>query len=242
MIATSHKDQILARLNGGLIVSVQAEKTEPLGKTEMIVALAQTVVNAGCHGLRLAGAEHIEVIKLACPDIPIIGITKPDVMPKYPEQEVYITPTLKDALSVAQAGADIIAMDATMRPRPNGESLDTIIAGLRDAYPDIILMADIATEDEGLEAEALGFDLIGTTLSGYTENTINTASQSQPDWTLLEGLVQECTIPIILEGRVASPIEVVEAFAQDAFAVVVGSAITRPAWITKQFLSSIPKI
>lgn len=240
MIA-SVKDVILARLHDGLIVSVQAEKTEPLGKTEMIVALAQTVVQAGCQGLRLAGAEHIKAIKAACPETPIIGITKPDAKLPDAEKHVYITPTLKDAISVAEAGADIIAMDATLRPRPNGETLDTIIAGLREAYPNVVLMADIATEEEGLEAEALGFDLISTTLSGYTENTKDLSQSGQPDWVLLEGLLQKCNIPVVLEGRIMSPIEVVQAFSTGAFAVVIGSAITRPAWITKQFLGALPQ-
>jgi N-acylglucosamine-6-phosphate 2-epimerase len=144
---------------------------------------------------------------------------------------VYITPTLADARAVAAAGAEIIALDATARPRPQGEKLEAIVKALKaDGH---CLMADISTLDEGKEAYRLGFDCISTTLSGYTPYS---RQQREPDFQLLQSLCQMVPIPVIMEGRIWSPEQALVAQELGAFAVVVGSAITRPQLIAQRFV------
>lgn len=232
---------VLHKLAQQLIVSVQANVDEPLYDPACIVALSQTVVIGGAAGLRLAGAKHIAAVRQALPDIPIIGIHKPDVLPDPPESAVYITAQLADALPLAEAGADIIALDATLRPRPGGEDLGQIVAALREAYPHCLLMADIDSLASAEWALELGFDIVSTTLSGYTAETqAKKIDNETPDLALLATLAKESPVPVILEGRVWQPEHVAQAFAHGAFAVVVGSAITRPHWVTRRFVSALP--
>lgn len=230
---------VLSQLHHKLVVSVQASKGEPLYDTAIIHALCCSVLSGGASGLRLAHPEHIKAIKASHPAIPVIGLTKPEVLPANPAVEVYITPTLQDALSTLDAGANIIAMDATLRARPNGESLAEIVNALKSHPKEPLLMADIDTLEAGLNAEALGFDMISTTLSGYTTETLANAATHEPDFDLLKQLVAQCKTPVILEGRVWQPAQVKQALDLGAYAVVVGSAITRPQLITERFCHQI---
>lgn len=227
---------MLERLKRGIIISAQAAHGEPLNKPEYLCALAESALNGGACAVRMAQGENIQYFKRRHPDVPVIGITKPEVIPPNAHELVYITPTFADVASLADC-CDIVALDATMRPRPNGEALEEIVGNARTQYPNLLLMADIATLDEGLNADRLGIDLISTTLSGYTGESRHTL-HTGPDFALLEALVQQCEAPIILEGRVWEPAEVTRAFDLGAYAVVIGSAVTRPHEITRRFVQA----
>ena len=232
-----NKQSILLKLKGGLIVSCQAEGDEPLNSPQILAALSRAAVLGGAVGIRAERPENIIEIKKTV-DVPIIGIYKK----KYPDSEVYITPTLKEALEVLEAGSDIIALDATHRSRPYKEKLDQIIAELR-SRKDVLLMADVSTLEEGISAAELGFDLIGTTLSGYTEYTLFKAAHNKPDFELLSDMVNHFgdRVPIIAEGRIWTPEDAVEALQRGAFAVVVGTAITRPTVITRNISDAMQR-
>ena len=220
---------IVEKLKNQIIVSVQAMPNEPLYEEQCIIAMMQSVVNGGAKALRLAGARDIKNAKKLF-DIPIIGLTKPDKLPDNWKEIVYITPTLKEVNELIEANADIIATDATQRPRPK-ESLKEIVNYIKSHNK--LSMADISTFDEGIKARELGFDIISTTLSGYTQ--YSNQNIEGPDFELSEKLVKELDCPIILEGRIWEPNEVNKAFELGAHSVVIGSAITRPQLITKRF-------
>lgn len=229
---------MLLRLKRGLIISSQATHGEPLNRPELLCALAESALQGGACGLRMAQADNLCYFRERHPDIPLIGITKPEIIPANATELVYITPTLADIESIAPH-CDIIAMDATARPRPNGETLASIIGETRRRFPGKLVMADISTLAEGMHAERLGFDLIGTTLSGYTSET-KASKTHQPDFELLTALTQTLKTPVILEGRVWEPKDIRQAFEKGAHAVVVGSAVTRPHEITRRFVQAIP--
>ncbi len=222
---------IVNRLKNKVVVSVQAMPSEPLYLEKCMAAMMKSVVKGGAGGLRVAGIRDVKNAKQLF-DIPVIGITKPDVIPQNYKEIVYITPTLDDVISLINAGADIIAFDGTQRPRPNKTSLAEMIKYIH--INKRAAMADISTFEEGIEAEKLGADLISTTLAGYTLESAN--SPSGPDFELLEKLVKNVKVPVILEGRIWEPNEVDKAFELGAHAVVIGSAITRPQLITKRFV------
>lgn len=229
---------VLQKLANGLIVSVQASRGEPLNHPEMLAAMAECALLGGACGLRMAQVENIRYFKERYPEVPVIGITKPDKIPENAHELVYITPDYQDVAMLAPY-AEIVALDATMRPRPGGENLADIVRQVRQDYPDLLLMADVATLDEGLNADRLGFDLISTTLSGYTVETLGKL-KGGPDFELLARLMEQVEAPVILEGRLWEPYEVTQAFELGAFAVVIGSAISRPHEITRRFKSAIP--
>lgn len=220
---------ILEKLKNQIIISVQAMPNEPLYEEICLTAMMKSVVNGGAKGLRLAGARDVANAKKLF-DIPVIGLTKPDKLPDNWKEIVYITPTLKEVDELINANADIIATDATMRPRPK-ESLEEIIKYIKSHNK--LAMADISTFEEGLNARNLGFDVISTTLSGYTQNSRQ--DLTTPDFDLLEKLVKELDCPVILEGRIWEISEVEKAFELGAYSVVIGSAVTRPQLITKRF-------
>ena len=220
---------ILNQIKNQIIVSVQAMPNEPLYKEECLFALMQSVVNGGAKALRLAGARDVKNAKKNF-DLPIIGLTKPDVIPDNFEEVVYITPSVKDVDSLIEAGADIIAFDGTTRSRPK-DNLQKIIKYINDNNK--LSMADISTLQEGIAARALGANIISTTLSGYT---IESRTESEePDFDLLKKLVRILDCPVILEGKVWTPEQVDIAFKLGAHSVVIGSAITRPQLIVKRF-------
>ena len=218
------------KLKNQVIISVQAMPNEPLYKEECLIAMMESVINGGAKALRLAGARDIKNAKKLF-NVPIIGLTKPDKLPDNWLNSVYITPTLKEVNELIKADADIIATDATQRQRPK-ETLKEIVNYIKQNNK--IAMADISTFKEGIKARELGFDIISTTLSGYT--TYTKTDLKTPDFELLEKLVKELDCPIILEGRIWDPKEVDKAFDIGAYSVVIGSAITRPQLITKRFM------
>lgn len=222
---------IINRLKGKVVVSCQAMPSEPLYLEKCMVAMMKSVVKGGAGGLRVAGARDVKNAKHLF-DVPIIGLTKPDIIPSNWQEIVYITPTLKEVIELVEAGADIIAFDGTMRERPNGAKLEELIKYVK--INNRVSMADISTLKEGLNAEKLGANILSTTLSGYTQFSQNRGNG--PDFELLKQLVDNTNIPVVLEGRIWEPEEVDKAFELGAHCVVIGSAITRPQLITKRFV------
>ena len=220
---------LLKKLNKEIIISVQAMPDEPLYKEECMTAMMQSVINGGAKALRLAGARDIKNAKKLF-NVPVIGLTKPDKLPENWMEVVYITPSLKEVQELIEADADIIATDATLRVRPK-ESIEEILNSIKAAGK--LAMADISTFEEGIKARGLGFDIISTTLSGYT--SYSNKNIEGPDFELLKNLVNELDCPVILEGRIWTPDDVNKAFELGAFGVVIGSAVTRPQLITKRF-------
>lgn len=220
---------ILKEIKGKVIISVQAMPKEPLYKEECMLAMMESVINGGASALRLAGVRDVKNAKKSF-KVPVIGLTKPDIIPDNWKQIVYITPTINDAKELIEAGADIIAFDGTSRPRPK-EDLKAIIEYIKGSNR--ISMADISTLEEGIEARRLGADIISTTLSGYTQNSLS--DSDEPDFELLKRLVENLDCPVVLEGRIWEPEQVYKAFKLGAYSVVIGSAVTRPQLIAKRF-------
>lgn len=223
--------EILEKIRGKIIVSVQAMPNEPLYDEVCMKAMMASVINGGAEALRVAGVRDVKNAKSF--GVTVIGITKPDKLPENWKEVVYITPTLKEVNALIEADADIIAFDGTLRERPNGCTTESIIERIHEAGK--LAMADISTFEEGIHCCKLGADIISTTLSGYTkESESNTET---PDFNLLEQLVKDAGKPVILEGRIWEPEEVQKAFKLGAHCVVIGSAITRPQLITKRFIN-----
>lgn len=222
-------NEILARIEGGLIVSCQAAGENPLTGAHFMAAMARAAAMGGAVGIRTNGPDCVRAIREAV-DLPLIGLYKQD----HPGYDVYITPTWDAAQPIIEAGADIIAVDATLRPRPKGETLAGLIERIHAAGK--LVMADISTLEEGIEAARLGADLVGTTLSGYTPYS---PQQEEPDFELVRALARAVSVPVIAEGRYFTPEEVNRALELGAYAVVVGTAITNPWKITERFVRKL---
>lgn len=224
-------NNVLSSLRGGLIVSCQASPDDGLYGSEVMAMMAQAAALGGAVAVRANGVEDITAIRRAI-TLPVIGILKQHL----PGLGVRITPSLEAARAVASAGADIIAVDATRRGAEEGRATAAeLIRQVRDALG-IPVMADISTLNEGLAAAQAGADLVATTLSGYTAYS---RQQREPDFALVEALVAATASPVIAEGRIASPEAARRMLELGAFAVVVGSMITRPRWITQQYVSAL---
>lgn len=215
-----------------LVVSCQALEDEPLYGSHYMVAMARAAEMGGAAGIRANGVHDIGAIRKAV-RLPIIGLNKQ----KFPGYDVYITPTFNDALRVHRAGADIVAIDGTSRPRPDGFTLEETIKKLHRHH--IAVMADISTFEEGVKAAEAGADYISTTLSGYT--SYSSKDEERPNIDLVKKLAHALTVPVIAEGRIKSPQEVIHALEAGARFVVVGSAITRPQWIVQHYVETIRK-
>ena len=218
------KVSLFSRIEGGLVVSCQALEDEPLHSAEIMARMAEAAMIGGAVGIRCNGVEDTKAIR-AKVDLPVIGLWKVG------REGVYITPTADHALSIIDAGADMVALDAT-KMRANLESDILAIHKVGG-----LVMADISTYEEALMAADVGVDCISTTLSGYTEWS---PQQEAPDFDLVNRLSNRLSIPVIAEGRINTPELLEEAFAVGAFAVVVGTAITRPQWITSNFIRKLP--
>ncbi|MDD3420096.1 MAG: N-acetylmannosamine-6-phosphate 2-epimerase [Candidatus Gastranaerophilales bacterium] len=218
------------KLKNAVIISSQAMPCEPFYNQVAMQAMMQSLINGGAQGLRVAGARDVKLAKSLC-DLPVIAITKPDKIPDNYKEVVYITPSVDDVKILAEAGADVIAFDGTLRNRPSGDSLGDIISAVHNQG--CLAMADISTFEEGIEAHKLGADIVSTTLAGYTSHS---EVVDGPDFGLLERLVKNLDCPVILEGRIWSPNEVKRAFDLGAYAVVIGSAVTRPHHIVQRFV------
>ncbi len=215
------------RFYHGLIVSCQALEDEPLHGSAMMAAMARAARMGGAAGIRANSPADIAAIRAAV-DLPLIGLYK-EALPGF--EDVYITPTLAHAVAVADAGADIIALDATARPHPAGLDGPALTAAVRRATG-LPVLADVSTYEEGVAAWQAGAEAVSTTLSGYTPYS---PQQEGPDFDLIRRLAQSLPIPVIAEGRIQTPEQARQALKAGAFAVVVGGAITRPQLITRRF-------
>lgn len=230
---------ILKKLKNKVIVSLQAMPDEPLYDENCIIAMAKTIIElGGASALRLAGERDIKNIKKLFPKTIVIGITKPNKIPKNYKELVYITPTIEDCKKIINSNTDIVAMDATFRKRPNNEKLSELVKFVKSKNK--ILMADVATYKEAKNAKMLGFDIVSTTLSGYTKETEN--NPDTPDFSLVKKIKKNLDVFIILEGKIWEKKDLIRAFKSGADAVVIGSAITRPQLITKRFIDSVKEI
>ncbi len=221
----------IQRLKGGLIVSCQAAEGTPLHGPTFMAAMARAAEIGGAVGIRANGPADIKAIKEAV-SIPVIGIHKI----RYPGYEPYITPTSSAAKDIAGAGADIIAVDATLRLHPMERSAADLIAEIKTLG--LPVMADISTLEEGVAAAGAGADIVATTMSGYTPYS---RQSGQPDFALIEELAQAVKIPIIAEGKIRTPEQAKKAIDLGAYAVVVGTAITRPDVVTGRFVNALSK-
>ena len=225
-------NDIIKKIKGVVIVSVQAMPSEPLYAQDCMTAMMKSVVTGGAGALRVAGVRDVKIAKHLF-NIPVIGITKPNQIPKNWKEIVYITPTVKDVISLIDAGADIVAFDGTQRKRPNDEKLENLIKFVHVNKK--VAMADVSTPEEGVAAAEAGADILSTTLAGYTIESSSSPSD-EPDFELLKQLVEKTNKPVILEGRIWEPEQVDKAFELGAHCVVIGSAITSPQLITKRFV------
>ena len=221
-------NEIIKNLENGLIVSCQALDGNPLKSPVHMSAMALAAELGGAVAIRANGTEDIPAIKKLV-KIPVIGIYKTARSLDTP----YITPDFEHAKAIADLGVEIIALDATNRPRPNGVDLGELIHRIKNELG-VLVMADIATFEEGVQAAKYGVDLVATTLSGYTTYSPIT---KEPDYELIRKLKAAIDTPIIAEGRFVSPEDVKRGLEAGAHAVVVGKAITNVQFTTNMFIT-----
>lgn len=230
------KHQLLSAIHGKIIVSCQALPGEPLYLPEgsIMYLMARAAKQAGAAAIRAQDVYDVRDIKRET-NLPVIGLIKR----RLPDTDVFITPAMEDVDALVAADADVIALDCTLRPRSNGEHVNSFLARVRDKYPDILLMADVSSFEEGMNACQQGVDFVATTLSSYTPCSIQAES---PDFDLVRKLSQSVDTPVIAEGGVHEPAQAAELLRCGAYAVVVGGAITRPQEITARFVQAVEGI
>lgn len=225
---------LLESMRGGLVVSCQAYPGEPMLDPRTMAQIAQAAVAGGAVAIRGKGLDDLRAMRPVV-DVPIIGLVK------IGDAGVYITPTLADCLAVAETGVEVVALDGTRRPRPDGLTLAETVAGLRAAHPEVLVMADCGSVGDAEAALEAGVDILGTTLAGYSGERPKTEG---PDWEVVDQVVTlarrgGADVPVIVEGRVHSPAQAAEAIRRGAWAVCVGTAITHPTTITRWFADAV---
>lgn len=219
---------LLPTVKGRLIVSCQALADEPLHSPHIMARMALAAQQGGAVAIRANSPPDIRAIIEAVP-LPVIGLYKDG------DSGVYITPTFDHARQIAEAGAAVIALDATGRDRPNGEHLDDIIRRIHEQL-DLPVLADVSTLAEAVQAADLGADMVSSTLSGYTPYS---PQQPGPDFDLVQAMVARLDVPVVAEGRIRTPDEARRMLDLGAFTVIVGSAITRPQIVTRWFVDAL---
>ncbi|MEC4892462.1 MAG: N-acetylmannosamine-6-phosphate 2-epimerase [Oscillatoria sp. PMC 1051.18] len=220
-------ENILSKIKSKLIVSCQAPINSPLHDPQIIAAIAQASVNNGAAAVRIDTPAHVKAVRQQIPHIPLIGLWKQQIS----GYEVYITPTLAATDALAHANADIIAIDATDRQRPNHESVTQLIEHIHTKLGKLV-MADVDSIENAIAATQAGADIVATTLYGYTKQT---QVCNPPGWELLSQMVAKLDIPVICEGGIASPAMAQKALQLGAYAVVVGTAIAGIDHKVKEF-------
>lgn len=216
-------------LKGKLIVSCQALPEEPLHSSFIMGRMAKAAAEGGAMGIRANSVEDIQEIRKNV-SLPVIGIIKKE----YANSKVYITPTMEEIDALVAAKSDIIALDATGDIHPGGLSIDELYGEIRKKYPEQLLMADCSTVEEALHADELGFDFIGTTLVGYTDQSKGNKIEND-DFKIIREILSKVKHRVIAEGNIDTPEKAKRVIELGCFCVVVGSIITRPQLITKRF-------
>ena len=227
------KQEFFDRIRGQMIISCQAVPGEPLYVEEksIMYLMARAAKMAGSPAIRTSSIRDVIAIKEET-GLPVIGLVKI----QYPGYEGYITPTMKEVDELVEAGSDVVALDCTLRRRGDGTSVNDFIRDIREKYPDIILMADISNYEEGVNAWKCGVDIVGTTMSGYTDYT---PKLDGSDYELMRRLAADLDIPVIGEGKIHTPVQAVAALDTGVWSIVVGGAITRPLEIAGRFMKAI---
>ncbi len=227
------KQEILDAIHGKMIVSCQAIPGEPLYMEDdsVMYLMARAAKRAGTPAIRTSSIRDVVAIKKET-GLPVIGLVKIN----YPGYDSYITPTMKEVDALVAAGSDVVALDCTLRKRGDGTTINEFITQIKEKYPDIILMADISNYEEGINAWKCGVDIVGTTMSGYTDYT---SKKDEPDYELMRRLAADMDIPVIGEGKIHYPEQAVKALQTGVWSIVVGGAITRPMEIAQRFMKAI---
>ena len=220
-------------LKGNLIVSCQALSDEPLHSSFIMGRMAKAAKQGGASGIRANTPDDIKEIQNQV-DLPIIGIIKKD----YDDSKVYITPSMDEIDQLVATGVEIIALDATEDLRPNGKNIDDFYKEIKEKYPDQLLMADCSTIAEAIHADELGFDFVGTTLVGYTDQSKGHKIEAN-DFEILREIIKNVKAMVIAEGNINTPEKAKRVIELGAYSVVVGSIITRPQVITKNFVDKL---
>lgn len=216
---------MLKEVKGKLIISCQALPEEPLHSPFIMGRMALAATQGGASGIRAQSMADILEIKKNT-SLPIIGIVKRN----YPDSDVFITPTKKEVDELLAVGVEMIALDATIRKRPNDENLAELVAYIKSKG--VETMADCSTLEECIEAERIGFDCVSTTLCGYTPYSVNVDG---PNLELIKQVVAKVKVPMIAEGKINTPEDLKAVMEAGAYCAVVGGAITRPQNIAKRF-------
>lgn len=218
-------------IKGKLIVSCQALENEPLNSAFIMARMSLAAKEGGAVAIRAQGVDDIIEIRQVS-HLPVIGIIKKE----YSDSEVYITPTKTEVNQLLKTKCEMIALDATNRKRPFNESLQELINYIKENK--VLVMADVSTFEEAVDAQKMGVDCVSTTLCGYTNYS---TYFDGPDFALIERLSRELSIPVIAEGKINTPEDLKKAMQLGAYSAVVGGAITRPQLITKKFSDAINK-
>ena len=228
------KEELFALMKGTIIVSCQATPGEPLYDKERSVMplMARAAKQAGAKMIRTSSVRDIIEIKEET-GLPVIGLIKRE----YPGFQGRITMTMREVDECMAAGADVVSIDCTDCVRGDGLTPTEFLKAVREEYPNIIIMADCATFEEGVAAHAAGADLVGTTMNGYTPQTAG--ETGEPNFALVARLVKTLPCPVIAEGRIHTPEQARKMLEIGAWAVVVGGAITRPLEIASRFMAAV---
>lgn len=223
----------MERIKHQLIVSCQALEDEPLHSSFIMSKMALAAKQGGAGGIRANSVVDIKAIKQEV-DLPIIGIIKKD----YPGTDIYITTTMEEIDALVETQVDIIAIDATDRLRLNNQTLADFFKEVKQKYPNQLFMADCSTVSEAIHADQLGFDFIGTTLVGYTNESKDLKIEAD-DFKIIRDILKAVKHPVIAEGNIDTPEKAKRVLELGCYSVVVGSIITRPQIITKRFVEKM---
>lgn len=229
-------NQFFEKVKGGIIISCQALPEEPLHSSFIMSKMAKAAKEAGAVGIRANSIVDIQAIQDEV-QLPMIGIIKK----KYEHSEVFITPTLKEIRAVCATGVEVVAIDATLRQRPDEMELSEIVTQIKKDYPNTLLMADTSSLEDIQHAIEIGFDIVGTTLYGYTTET-NGLNISDNDFSYLKKVLDIATVPVIAEGKIDTPEKANRVLELGCVSVVVGGAITRPKEIAERFVNAVKQV